>query len=208
MPSGPFKPPKVKLPASPLDPLRNMIRDGRGMIEDAGNDIRTLADELHAGFPGSMANTMLEPEQAPQIVPQAATRTPGTGASKITSEETVVYQKKEIAKELWQLEKHLAQGCRIPDKNGKRIPCDCCQKGTFVSGLAYETIPIAERIGQSSNVFNEIATWCEELDTKVTVSAIESGQYDYKRLSGEASTLRKKLMGTLALSAMTNEPPA
>jgi hypothetical protein len=206
MPSGPFKPPKVKLPASPLDPLRDMIRDGRGMIEDAGSDIRSLADEFHASFPGSMANTMMEPIPPPQIETQAATNIPRAGASKITSEETVVYQKKEIAKELWQLEKHLAQGCRIPDKDGKRIPCDCCQKGTFVSGLAYETIPIAERIGQSSNIYNEIAAWCEELDTKVTVSAIENGRYDYKKLSGEASTLRKKLMGTLALSAMTDNP--
>ena len=36
----------------------------------------------------------------------------------------------------------------------------------------------------------------------VTVAAVEGGQYDYKKLSGEASALRKELMGTLALSAM------
>ncbi len=134
--------------------------------------------------------------------PQSRTSSPTTGVSKLTSEETIAYQKREIAKELWQLEKHLAQGCRIPDKTGKRIPCDCCYKGSWIAGLAYESIPVAERAGQTSDIFEKIASWAEELTPMVTVAAVESGQHDYKKLSGEASALRKELMGSLALGAM------
>jgi len=36
----------------------------------------------------------------------------------------------------------------------------------------------------------------------VTVAAVEGGQYDYKKLSGEASALRKELMGSLTLGAL------
>jgi len=125
-----------------------------------------------------------------------------TGGSKLTSEETIDYQKREIAKELWQLEKHLAQGCRIPDKSGKRIPCDCCEKGSWIAGLAYESIPIAERAGQTSGIFEKLASWADALEPMVTVAAVESGQYDYKKLSGQASALRKELMGSLALGAL------
>jgi hypothetical protein len=178
-----------------------MIRDGRGMIEDAGSDIRSLADALHTGIPG-MTSTIQDSEKTPGIKPQAVTPRAGSAVSKITSEETIDYQKREIAKELWQLEKHLSQGCRIPDKTGKRIPCDCCSKGTFIAGLAYESIPIAERVGQTSDVFEKIAQWSEDLAPMVTVEGVESGQYDYKKLSGEASALRKELMGSLSLSVM------
>ena len=147
-------------------------------------------------------STIQETEKAPEIKPQSHTSGSTAVASKLTSEETLAYQKREIAKELWQLEKHMAQGCRIPDKTGKRIPCDCCEKGSFIAGLAYESIPIAERAGQPSNIFEKIAQWSDDLTPMVTVAAVESGQYDYKKLSGEASALRKELMGTLTLSAM------
>ena len=52
MPPGPTKPPGIKLPSSPLDALRDIIREGRERVEKAGSDIRSLADELRSGFPG------------------------------------------------------------------------------------------------------------------------------------------------------------
>jgi hypothetical protein len=201
---GPPKLPGIKLPPSLLDPLRDIIRGGRERVEKAGSDIRSLADELHNGIPG-MTTTIQGGGKTSGIEPQVFTTRPGAAVSKLTSDETLAYQKKEIAKELWQLEKHLAQGCRIPDNSGKRIPCDCCEKGTFIAGLAYESIPIAERAGQTSDVFDKIAHWSEDLAPMVTITAVESGKHDYKKLSGEASALRKELMGTLALSAMAGE---
>ncbi len=201
MTPGPPKLPRIKLPSNPLAPLREIVREGRERIEKVGSDIRSIADELHAGIPGT-TSTIQGTEKVPEIEPRSSRQTPVTGASKPTSDEILAYQNREIGSELWLLEKHLAQGCRIPDKAGKRIPCDCCEKGGFIAGLAYESIPIAERAGRSSTVYEKIARWAEELSLMVTVAAVESGEYDYKKLSGEASALRKELMGSLSLGAL------
>ncbi len=193
--------PKIKLPTHPLEPLRELVRGGRERLEEAGSDIHSIAEDLRGNIP-NITPTIQGTEKALEIEPQSRTASPTGGASKVTSEETIAYQKREIAKELWQLEKHLAQGCRIPDKTGKRIPCDCCEKGSWIAGLAYESIPIAERAGQTSDIFEKIASWAEDLEPMVTVAAVEGGQYDYKKISGEASALRKELMGSLTLGAL------
>jgi len=195
--------PKIKLPENPLSPLRKVLHEGHQQIEKAGRDIRSIAEEFHSGTTDT-TSTIQDTEKAPEIEPQSRTASPTTNVSKLTSEETLAYQNREIGRELWQLERHLAQGCRIPDKSGKRIPCDCCEKGGFISGLAYESIPIAERASRSSAIYEEVANWAEELAPMVTVAAVESGQHDYKKLSGEASALRKKLMGSLALRALSS----
>ena len=193
--------PRVKLPTRPLEPLRGIVHESRERLDKAGSDIRSIAEDLRGSIP-TQPSTIQEIEKAPEIEPQSRTAGSTAATSKLTSEETLAYQKREIGRELWQLERHLAQGCRIPDKSGKRIPCDCCEKGSFIAGLAYESIPIAERAGQTSDIFEKIAEWSEELAPMVTVAAVESGQYDYKKLSGEASALRKKLMGSLTLGAL------
>ena len=182
---------------SAIDKAGSVIDKGLGFIDKASDrlDKIGLTEEPRAPETPTTA-----PES--QEEPGSHTSSPTTGVSKVTSEETIAYQKREIAKELWQLEKHLAQGCRIPDKTGKRIPCDCCEKGSWIAGLAYESIPIAERAGQTSDIFEKIASWAEDLEPMVTVAAVEGGQYDYKKISGQASALRKELMGTLALGAL------
>ena len=195
--------PKIPNLSVPLEPLRKIIRGSRERLEKAGSNIHSIAEDLHGNIP-NIAPTTQDTEKTPEIEPQSRTSSPTTGVSKITSEETIAYQKREIAKELWQLEKHLAQGCRIPDKTGKRIPCDCCEKGSWIAGLAYESIPIAERTGQTSDIFEKIASWAEALEPMVTVAAVEGGQYDYKKISGQASALRKELMGTLELGALVS----
>jgi hypothetical protein len=65
MPLGPPKPPGIKLPSSPLEPLRDIIRMGRERVEKAGSDIRSLADELRSGLPSVTSDT-----QRSQIVPR------------------------------------------------------------------------------------------------------------------------------------------
>jgi len=176
---------------NPFQGVKRAIRDGRDKITHAGDNIRGLADEMR-GMTG-----------APQETPgDASDSTFASHRSSLTSEETLAYQNREIAKELWALEKHLSQGCRIPNKDGVQVPCDCCEKGSFIAGLAQEAIPISERSGQPSAVYEKIAGWCEGLDPMVAVEAVESGQWDYKKLSGEASALRKELMGTASLKAM------
>ena len=176
---------------NPFQGVKRAIRDGRDKITLAGDNIRGVADEMRG---------MTTSYQEPLADEEAASRP--THASSLTSEETLAYQNREIAKELWALEKHLSQGCRIPNKDGVPMPCDCCEKGSFIAGLAQEAIPISERSGQPSAVYEKIANWCESLDPMVAVEAVESGQWDYKKLSGEASALRKELMGTTSLKAM------
>lgn len=155
--------------------------------------VKVTSPELEAGV-------MEPPTKEGAKQPKAATETPYK--SKLSNEELLVYQNREIARELWLLERHLSQGCRISNKDGDRTPCDCCAKGSFIAGLAYESIPMVERSGLNSDIYLEIAHWSDALEEKVTVPAIESGKYDYRKLSGEASKLRKKLMGTASSKAL------
>ncbi|GAJ24879.1 unnamed protein product, partial [marine sediment metagenome] len=110
--------PKIKLPTHPLEPLREIVRGGRERLEEASNDIRSIAEEFHGGTP-DMTSTAQDTEKAPKIEPQSL-----TVGSKVTTEETIAYQKRELGKELLLLEKHLREGCRIPPTTGE--PCDCC----------------------------------------------------------------------------------
>ncbi len=75
MPLGPPKPPGIKLPSSPLDALRDIIREGREQIEKAGRDIRSLADEFHSGFPSTIS-AIWGGEKAPEIEPQSLVQSP------------------------------------------------------------------------------------------------------------------------------------
>jgi len=184
---------------SVIDKASSVIDKGLDFIDKVSDRLDKL---------GLTESTIQDTEETPEIQPQRRTSSPATGASKLTNEETLAYQNREIGRELWQLEKHLAQGCRIPDRTGKPVPCDCCEKGGFIAGLAYESIPIAERASSSSVIYQKVARWVEELTPMVTVSAVESGQYDYKKLSGQASALRKELMGSTSLKALLIKPSA
>lgn len=201
MAPSPPKLPRIKLSASPLKTLREVINDSHQQIEKAGSGIRSLADGIASKTTAErQPPTNVSESQKELPSPQSATYS--TSSGKLTNEDILAHQNREIGTELWLLEKHLAQGCRIPDKTGKRIPCDCCAKGSFIAGLTYESIPIAERGGKPSAVYEKIARWANEMEPLVTVPAIETGKYDYKKLAGQASALRKELMGTLALGAL------
>ena len=73
MPLGPPKLPRVKLPANPLEPLREIVREGRERIEKAGSDIRSIAEELHSTT-ADTASTIQSTEKAPQIEPQSVSQ--------------------------------------------------------------------------------------------------------------------------------------
>ena len=122
--------------------------------------------------------------------------------STVTPEETFRYQNIELGKELYKLELHLSQRCRIFGK-----PCDCCEKHTLLIGLAEETVPIATRIGQPADVYLEIVSWLNQHGHKFNPEAVESGQYDaeYPILSGQASLFRKRITGTEKISALLTQ---
>ena len=114
--------------------------------------------------------------------------------SPLTSEDMIKYQNREIRNELWLMEKHMAQGGRLPDAEGNMIACDCILKHLGVGALASETIPIAERSGADSSIYRKIANWVSEIEPMVTPEAIERGEYDLAELAGQASALRKELL--------------
>jgi hypothetical protein len=113
--------------------------------------------------------------------------------SRLTPEEILAYQNKKIGEVLYEVELHLAEGCRIFNK-----PCDCCEKHSLIRGLAVETIPIASRMGKSTEPYEDLVSWLDRNEPKFSEEAVASGRYDgeYKALSGEVSLLRKAITGS------------
>lgn len=198
MPPGPPGLPKIKLPTHPLEPLREIVRGGRERLEEAGNDIRSIAEEFHGGTPNTTP-TIQETPKTPEIEP----RSPTVG-SKVTTEETIAYQRRELGKELLLLEAHLREGCRIPPTTGE--PCDCCSpKHTVtIEALALETYGIT-----GEPIYQELAKWAEEIERKTTIPEIESGRHNYGGDAVQGRKYRKEILGSESLGALLSpsEPP-
>jgi hypothetical protein len=85
-----------------------------------------IAEKEKAGPPISKA---LSPQGPKPLYPEP-------GGERVTTEETVEYQKRELSKEILLLEKHLQQRCKIMGK-----ACDCCEKHPIViEALAQEAL--------------------------------------------------------------------
>ena len=116
------------------------------------------------------------------------------------TQETIAWQRRELAKELYRLQMNLAAGGMI---NGK--PCDCLsgKHALGLEALAEETMAMHQ-----DPIYLEIAGWTKELDAKGTPEAIASGKYkeDYQRMAHEARGFRKRLLGTVDTpAALTGE---
>lgn len=113
----------------------------------------------------------------------------------VSTQETVDYQRREIAKEFFLLEKHLQQHCQIGGK-----PCDCCEKHPIIiEGLAQEVLGM-----ENDPLYSEIIEWAREVSPMTTQTASESGKYyeTYPQLAIAARTLRKRMMGTTDIAAL------
>ena len=176
--------PKVELPPNPLTSIRKVIIGGRQQIEKARDGIHSIADDLH----GSTTT-------APQLDEKVPIEQPLT--HKLSNEETVAYQKRELGKQLFAMELHYAQKMRI---NG--IPCDCGSSKHLlgIETFSEETIPMVN----NPQVYYDVLEWLKEVSPKSTDAAAKSGKFDeeYLRMSGEARDFRKKIMGTLSPAAM------
>jgi len=124
------------------------------------------------------------PTPAPTPAPAPARQTELRG---LTTDQTVHYQRRELAKELILLEGHLQQGCKI----GGRA-CDCCEKHPLkIEGLAQETA------GMSTDpIYEELAGWISNIAPMTSWEASASGRYDdeYPRLAMKAREFRKAIM--------------
>lgn len=95
---------------------------------------------------------------------------PAAEKSKVTTAETIEYQKRELKKELTALEIHLQQGGKIMDK-----PCDCIEKHALtVEKLSQETFGIT-----GDNTFREMSEWAKKLGELATAKNIEDGKVDF-----------------------------
>ena len=132
----------------------------------------------------SIARRPPPPGLSPQVVTESK---PESEPSKVTTDQTIAYQKREIAKELVLLEGHLQQGCKIGGE-----ACDCCEKHPLkIEGLAQEAAGIS-----TDRVFKDLAAWIHDIAPKTTEEASASGQYDaqYPDLAIKARDFRKALM--------------
>jgi hypothetical protein len=64
---------KIDFPDSPLATLRDFIRGGREQIENAGKDIRSIADELRSGLPHTVPTISNDDIKKQDIEPQEST---------------------------------------------------------------------------------------------------------------------------------------
>lgn len=173
--------PKIKLPNSPLNPLRDAIRDAREHITKAGNDIRSIAKELHGAIPGT-ASTVQGTTLRPELP---------------TTEETTAELKRRLAKELYRAELDLSNKLRIAGK-----PCDCLEYKHSLGLQAAAEELIAQE--PTNRVYSEIIQWLEDNRPKLTIEAIASRKYDeeYPMMASEFKAFRKRIMGTTELRAM------
>jgi hypothetical protein len=117
---------------------------------------------------------------------------------RVTTEETIAYQRRELAKELTLLEGHLSQGCKINNK-----ACDCCEKHPIkIEGLALETAGMTP-----DPVYKRLASWVQEISPIITEEAAASGSYEgqYPQLAIQARDFRKTIMGSDLWKEVNNE---
>jgi len=127
------------------------------------------------------------PQEHPEVSPP--------GGERVSTEETVAYQKRELGKEILLLEKHLQQKCKIAGK-----ACDCCEKHPIViEALAQETLGIT-----GDPLFGDVVAWAKRIAPITTEAASRSGQYDeeYPDLAVQGRNFRKRIMGTAAVQAL------
>ncbi|MBA7534030.1 hypothetical protein ES705_26276 [subsurface metagenome] len=140
------------------------------------------------------------PEIKPQEAPKVHLAEPQPGG--LSTEQTVAYENREIAKNLVQVEKHYAQKLRI---NG--IPCDC---GTGRHLLAIEGgCENAISMVDNPHVYYHIIEWCKEVGPKSTDESAKSGLYDeeYPAFSHQARDFRKEIIGSLDPKALFPQKP-
>ena len=118
-------------------------------------------------------------------------------ANGVSTEETVAYQNREIAKNLIVLEKHYAQKLTIA---GKKCDCGSGRHLLAIESLAEETISMID----NPDIYYRLLDWVKEVSPKSTDQAAKSGQYDneYPVFSRQARDFRKGLIGSLEPSVL------
>ena len=183
-------------------PFERLIFRPKDNVKAEEDFIKSLERQMKPEPPSAATMAQVLPESYDELSGRKPNLAMERRVNKITTEETIAYQRREIGKQMMLLETHLQQRCRI---NGK--PCDCCEKHPIVmEGLSQEAIGMT-----TDPVFPDIIEWARYLSPITTQLAAESGQYDdlYPDLAIKTRELRKRMMGTTDLKAlMTPEQQA
>ena len=119
-----------------------------------------------------------------------------------TTEETVAYENREIAKNLIQLERHYTQKLTIA---GKRCDCGAGRHLLAIEGLCEEALSMVD----NPDVYERLIAWVKAAAPKSTEEAAKSGRYDeeYVAMAHQARDFRKEIMGTLDVKALFPQKP-
>jgi len=118
-------------------------------------------------------------------------------ATGVSTEETVAYENRELAKNLIVLEKHYAQKLTIA---GKKCDCGAGRHLLAIESLAEEAISMVD----NPDGYYRLLDWVKEVSPKSTDQAAKSGLYDndYPVFSRQCRDFRKELVGSLEPSAL------
>ena len=175
---------------------------------DTSKDLKKLEQILRAPQPPT--NTAPEPEppanteEQEYILPvrNQPVKTHAPPIEGVSAEETVNYQKRELCKELYLMEKQYSQKLRI---NGRVCDCGAGKHLLGIEGLAEETVSMVD----DSGIYYRIIDWVRTVGPISTPEAAATGRYDeeYPKFSLAAREFRKELLGTLDVKAMWGKTP-
>lgn len=166
-----------------------------------GNPVERRIEQLNKIIESLPAESE-ELAENPTSGPVVQEKPPERQSGGLSTEETVAYENREIAKNLVQLEKHYAQRLRILG-----IPCDCGSGRHLlaIEGGCENAIPMVA----NPQVYYRILNWVKEVGPKSTDEAAKSGLYDeeYPRFSHQSRDFRKEIIGSLDPRALFPQKP-
>ena len=111
---------------------------------------------------------------------------PAPAKEQISPEAMLEYQKRQVYGQLWLLQGHLTNGCRIDGE-----VCDCCVKHVVaLEALATETEPM-----NPDSLWTEIKTFCNSILFKTEVVQVTQGTYtaEYPAMAETIRNFRKRI---------------
>ena len=176
----------------PIEKVLFPPRDSVKSLENFVATVRSPTSPKKAPVSENTASTITTEREEAATVPAPAAR-----HDLPTSEETSQELKRRLGKELYRAELDLSNKLRIAGK-----PCDCLDsKHTLGLEAAAEELIAQE---PDNTAYPEIIDWIKRNQPKLSIEAIESGQYDeeYPRMAAEFKGFRKRIMGTTVLTVM------
>lgn len=177
----------------PIERLLVRPRDNKKRLQE----LQEILSESHAEPAEPASEETLKEDEEGYLEPRRQKVHLAPRESDLSTEETVEYQNREIAKNLLVLERHYAQRLRI-----KGVPCDCGSSRHLlaIESLAEETISMVD----NPDVYYRLIDWVKEVGPKSTDEAAKSGKYDneYPVFARQARDFRKEIIGSLEPSAL------